>query len=274
MKLSLLLLIPIFAGTAACGGSGTESQLPPMLEQAPQALSSAPDDSEILSKAYDPNYTVPTDFFIDDRARDTSRSYTVHHVLDSSKSYELCSNDLVIAQAWEQADNDARAVNGYYVASVENERYFEFIRELEYEQDVGNVNDLTSPGYSRVFKCDSANRDGVDRSLVDGYSGRLTADLVDSVVLKQFTEYLWQFRFFDVSRKVVINSLGSQGADGPTHTLVLAFVVNQGTDRCDRVDVVQWQFQADSVNHEVNREFEVIRSFEAEMSGGSPRFCD
>ncbi|HNP66123.1 MAG TPA: hypothetical protein PKH39_19500 [Woeseiaceae bacterium] len=274
MKLSLFSLFPVLAIAAACGGSGaaTEEVVPQTTQSA--AVSSVPDDAEILNKAYDPDYDVPAGFFIDERVETTTRSFTLHHVLDESDSYERCTNDLVTAQAWEQEDNDSRAVNGYFVTSIENDRYFEFVRELDYTQDVGNIGDPTSPGYARVFKCDYADRTGVDRNLLDGYSGRLMAQPMNNDSLREFVEYLWQFRFFNVSRKAVIASYGNQGIAGPTHTLLLALVVNQGSDQCDRVDVVEWRFSFDSTRQEMHREFDTIRSFEAEMSAGSPRICN
>ncbi len=274
MKASPILLIPVLAVAAACGGSGAETAEPGVFDSQSLSVLNTPDNATILAKAYDPDYSVPPGFLVDERAKTTTGSYTVHHVLDASRSYELCTNDLVVAQAWEQADNDARAVSGYYVASIENDRYFEFIRELNFDQDVGNVSNPTSPGYSRVFKCDYADRNGVDRNLLDGYSGRLSINSLDKGTLQEFTEYLWQFRFFNVARKIVVSSTGTQNTDGPTHTLLLAFVVNQGTGRCDRVDVIEWRFRAYENTHEVTREYKPVRSFEAEMIGGSPRFCD
>ena len=232
-----------------------------------------PGNAEILGKAYDNDYHVPAGFYVDERA-ETVRGYTVHHVLDDSNSFEVCSDDLVEAQALEAADNDARAVNGYFVTSVENERYFEFVRELAYTQDVGNIADITSPGYGRVFKCDHTNRNGVDRSLRDGYSGQLNTALINNETLREFTEYLWQFRFFDVSRKKVIASYASEDtATTLRHTLLLALVVNQGADSCDRVDIIEWRFTADPRSGAISREFETIRSFEATLSAGTPSFC-
>ena len=274
MKLSLVSLLPVLAIAAACGGSGAATEETARPASQSSAISRIPDNTEILNKAYDPGYDVPEGFFVDERVETTTRSFTLHHVLDESNSYERCTNDLVTAQAWEQADNDSRAVSGYYVTSIENDRYFEFVRELDYTQDVGNVTDPTSPGFARVFKCDYTDRSGVDRNLRDGYAGRLMAQPADNESLRQFIEYLWQFRFFNVSRKAVVASYGDRDAAGLTHTLLLALVVNQGSDRCDRVDVVEWRFQFDNARQEMSREFETIRSFEAEMSNGSPQFCD
>lgn len=272
MKISTQSLIPVLAIAAACGGSG-----PADTSNAPANSGSAayvlPTDSEILGKAYDNDYSVPDDFYVDERA-ETTRSYTVHHVLDESNSFEMCSDDLVEAQAMEAADNDARAVNGYYVTSYENERYFEFVRELSYTQDVGNIADLTSPGYARVFKCNHTNRDGVDRGLLDGYSGRLDNERLSSTTLREFTEYLWQFRFFNVAEKKVIDSYASAGQSTLQHTLLLAFVVNQGTDSCDRIDVIEWRFSANPASGEISRQFDTLHSFEATLSNGEPAFCD
>ncbi len=274
MRLSHLSLFPVLAIAAACGGSGAPSEEIAQPEPQSATISRVPDNSEILSKAYDSDYTVPDGFFIDERVETSTRSFTLHHVLDESNSFERCTNDLVIAQAWEQADNDSRSVNGYYVTSIENERYFEFVRELEFTEDVGNITDPTSPGYARVFKCDYTDRAGVDRNLLDGYAGRLMAQPVSNDSLREFIEYLWQFRFFNVSRKAVVASYGDRQSNGLTHTLLLALVVNQGTERCDRIDVVEWRFHYDSVKHEMSREFDTIRSFEAEMSNGTPQLCN
>lgn len=270
MKFSTLPLLLTLAIAAACGGSGSTDTAEIATDTgAREAV--LPNDAEILSKAYDNEYSVPDDFFVDERAA-TTRSYTVHHVLDESGSFEVCSDDLVAAQALEDADNAARAVTGYYITSYENDRYFEFVREIAYTEDVGNITEPTSPGYARVFKCGHTNRNGVDRALVDGYAGRLNPEPLNAGRLREFTEYLWQFTFFNVSRKKVIASYAQGSA--MQHTLLLALVVNQGTDACDRIDVVAWRFSADPDSGEVTRQFETVRSFEATNAAGQPAFCE
>ncbi len=267
-------LIPLLAIAAACGGSGQNQQNDDIKNNVLPNSLNVVSNEDILSKAYDPGYQVPAGFYIDERAQTETQSYTVHHVLDESASFERCSDDLVVATAWEQADNDARAVRGEYVTSIENDRYFEFVRELAYTDDIGNIGDPTSPGYARIFKCGYANRDGVDRSLLEGYSGRLSATTDIELSLREFVEYLWQFRFFAVSRKIVVDSFGDATADGHRHTLLLALVVNQGTDRCDRIDVIEWKFHRNAVSGEITRAFDTIRSFEGQLVNGNPQFCD
>ena len=271
MKVSTQLLLPILAIVSACGGSSPADPGKPAQEAGDQAFA-LPSDEDILAKAYDSSYSVPDGFFVDERA-ETTRSYTVHHVLDESNSFEICSDDLVAAQALEQADNDSRAVNGYYVTSYENERYYEFIRELAYTQDVGNVADITSPGFARVFKCSHTSRDGVDRALLDGYAGQLNTAGLNSAMLREFTEYFWQFTYFNVARKKVIGSYASTGTPTLQHTLLLALVVNQGAESCDRVDVVEWRFSAEPSSGDISRQFEQLHSFEATLSDGIPTFC-
>ena len=78
MKFPRLAFLPMLAIGAACGGSGSSD--PGAVPQ--QALY---DDSALLSKVYDTGYSVPAGFFVDERAA-TTRSYTVHHVLDASGS--------------------------------------------------------------------------------------------------------------------------------------------------------------------------------------------
>ena len=267
MKFSTPSLLPVLMVIAACGGSGSTDTATPQATQ----TAALPADSEILGKAYDPQYSVPPGFFVDERAT-TERSYTVHHVLDASASYEICTDDLVTAQALEEADNQSRAVSGYYVTSYENDRYFEFIRELSYTDDVGNIGEPTSPGYARVFKCNHTNRDGVDRSLVNGYAGRLGPGQLDTDSLRDFTEYLWQFTYFNVTAKKVIASHSDERSH--RHTLLLAFVVNQGNDNCDRLDIVEWQFDTDPASGEITQQFETVRSLEARISAGQPEICE
>lgn len=272
MKISFQSLIPILACAAACGGSGSTDSTPAEILTASSEAYSLPSDATILAKAYDNSYSVPDGFFVDPRA-ETTRSYTVHHVLDESNSFEVCSDDIVEAQELEDADNSSRAVNGYFVTSHETERYFEFVRELAYTQDVGNISDVTSPGYARIFKCAHTNRNGVDRSLLNGYSGRVNAEPLNAATLREFTEYLWQFRFFNTTHKKVISSHGSGRGSMLQHTLLLALVHNQGQDACDRVDVVEWRFSTNTSSGEISREYETLRSFEATISAGTPTIC-
>jgi hypothetical protein len=272
MKLSTLSLLPLLAIAAACGGSGSgdsvSSTAPPTtgFTGGPAVLS----NQTILSKVYDNEYFVPDHFFVDERVASTTRSYTVHHVLDVSKSYEVCTDNMSAALALEAADNDSRSVSGYFVNSYENERYYEIVRELSFDAGVGNVADPTSPGYARVFKCRHTNRDGVDRALLDGYSGALASNGLDAIILGEFTEYLWQFRFFNVSRRIVLDSYSEAAM---THTLLLAFRINQGSGNCDRIDLVEWRFQADPQTGSVSKEFDVVRSFRASVSDGVPQIC-
>lgn len=272
MKFSTQSLIPVLAIAAACGGPGSTDTSPSQATSSGGQAYVLPSDAAILAKAYDNDYSVPDGFYIDARA-ETTRSYTVHHVLDESSSFEICSDDLVEAQGLEDADNRSRAVNGYYVTSHETERYFEFVRELAYTESVGNITDITSPGYARIFKCSYTNRDGVDRSLLNGYSGRINTARLNAATLREFTEYLWQFRFFNASRKKVIDSYGTSGPSTLQHVLLLAFVVNQGADNCDRVDVVQWRFSADAASGEVAKQFDILHSFEATLAAGIPTLC-
>jgi len=162
---------------SACGGSGSESTTDVGTPTSPIAESPAramPSASDVLAMIYSPNYSTPSGFYVDVRSQ-TSESYTMHHVLDDSKSFERCTDDFQQAMDWEAADNASRSVQGEYVAAVETDRYFEVARELAYTESVGNISDITSPGFARVFKCSYTSRDGVDRSLTDGFAGRINA---------------------------------------------------------------------------------------------------
>ena len=267
------MLIPLLA-VAACGGSGSPSNdATPTETETTANLTSLPSDFDIASLVYDNQYSVPPDFYVDERAN-TTRSYTVHHVLDASASYEVCTDDFAEAQRWEEADNASRSVQGYYVSSDENSRYFEFIRELAYTEDVGNIADVTSPGFARIFKCNNVSRDGVDRNLLDGYSGTIGSRPVTAESLRILTEYLWQFAYFPNARKKVIASTTQEYATGSQQILLLAFATRQGIDKCDLIEVVEWRFEVVFESGVLHRSFVPVRSFEARQENGSALLCD
>ncbi len=231
-----------------------------------------PSNDEVLSKLYDPDYSVPDNFYVDERAN-TPGSYTVYHVKDESVSYELCTDDLSVATAWEEADNASRHVNGYFVGSTENTRYFEFIRELSYTDSVSNVDDLTSPGFSRVFKCSYVVRDGVDRSLLTGYAGTINARPLSDDLFREYVEYFWQFTFFNVRARKVLESFGTSSATHRQRILLLALATRQGDAQCDLVEVVAWTFTVDIASGQVESQFTTSQSFTAELVGGVPQVC-
>ena len=263
VTLSILLVL-----VTGCGGASVSSEQPSVVATEKPAISG----DEVIAKVYDNNYKLPADFFIDERA-DTPRSYTVYHVKDASLSYELCTNDYNEALAWEDADNSARTVNGSFVGAYENEQYFEFIRELSYLDDVGNVQGVTSPGFARVFKCASIDRGGVDRNLRYGHGGVLNARPLTAAFVRQFAEYLWQFTYFDNPKRKVLDSFTSENPQAIEHTLRLAFVINQGFDRCDRIEIIDWVFSASRENGQVDRRFDLQAAFEARLVDGVPERC-
>ena len=277
MKNGKRLLLPLLAVAAACGGSGSGGTQEPINSNSAAVAAADPNplpsNQEVLTLVYDHSYTVPDDFFVDERA-DTDRSYTIHHVLDDSSSYELCTDDYAVAAQWEEEDNASRSVQGYYVSSYENARYFEFIRELSYTNDVGNIDDITSPGFARIFKCSHQSRNGVDRTLLNGYAGTLNSHPLDTESVRNFTEYLWQFTFFPNSNKKVLDSYGQQHQNTIDHSLLLTFTTNQGIDRCDLIEVAEWRFSARRNSGEITRSFEILRSFEARLTDGTPEICD
>ncbi len=276
MRYRRALLLSAALGLAACGGgSSGETETPPVSTPAPKATAPGyelPGDYELASKVYDPNYSTPAGFFVDDRAA-TPVSYTVHHVMDETRSFEVCTDDYAMAEAWEANDNASRAVSGRYMNTNETERYFEFVRELSYEDDVGNVDGATSPGYARVYKCSNTSRDGVDRSRHEGFAGYVNVAPRSEEHVRVFAEYLWQFAFFPYRHKKVIDSVGASGPNTLSRTLVLGFAINQGTGNCDRIEVVEWEFSADRETGRVEQRFDLVKSFEARYESGVAVLC-
>jgi len=231
-----------------------------------------PSQEEIITALYDSGYAVPDTFFVDERV-DTPETYSLYHLKDPSSSYELCTDDFDQARQWENTDNNERAVSGYYVGSYQNGKYFEFIRELNYPNGVGNVPGATSPGFARVFKCSNINRNGVDRNLRNGFAGILNERPLSLGTVREFSEYMWQFVFFETSQRKVLRTYSTELQTTLEHTLLLGFIVNQGTGRCDRIDVVDWIFSADTSNGQVSKEFLLLFSFEARVVDSVPELC-
>lgn len=257
-------------GVAACTGdplaaaAGTESS---------SGYGPLPGRAEIIAAAYDATYQVPEDFLVDERA-DTPRSYTLHHVRDESGSYELCSDDYRQAQEWEAADNERRQVNGYIVGSNENERYFEFVRELYYADNISAVPEPTSPGFARVFKCSMVNRSGVDLHVAAGYGGVLNYRPLTVDLVRELAEYLWQFEFFGTSRPKVLDSFATESAGSIRHTLLTATLFPRGFGNCDRIEVAEWNHIADKATGVLGRESRFRFAIAATSVAGDPRECN
>ncbi len=269
MKKAHKFLVFLWLGFSACGSVDTRNE-------GADGMTAArvfPSDDEVLAKVYDNTYQVPDYFYIDERA-DTPRSYSFYHVKDASISYELCTDDYYEALAWEAADNDSRAVNGDYVGPYENDRYFEFNRQLSYPDSIGNITDPTSPGFARVFKCSYVNRDGVDRNLRDGYAGILNIRPLTEEVIRTFSEYMWQFTFYWPARKNVLETFSAEQENTYQHTLLLAFLTNQGTNKCDLIEVVDWVFTVDKTDGQITKEFIYLYRMEAQLVNRIPQKCD
>jgi len=231
-----------------------------------------PSNDEVLTKAYNPSYRTPEGFYVDERV-DTPGSYSLYHIKDQSVSYELCSDDFGEALAWESADNASRAVNGDFITSVENDRYFEFVRELTYPDSVGNVSDPTSPGFARIFKCSYIDRIGADRNLRDGYAGKFNVIPLTEESIRTYVEYMWQFTFFWPARTMVVDSFSSETPDSYQNTLLLVLVTNRGNDNCDLIELVDWEFGVDKESGQITKSFRRISQLEAQIVDGVPQEC-
>lgn len=272
MKNSLSFIgLSLFGFTACGGGSGDD-----LSDNAPvNVVADArvfPDDREVISKAYDSQYQVPDYFHVDERAF-TQGAYSLYHVKNVDGSFELCANDYQDALDWEATDNDRRTVGGDFVGSAETDHYYEFVRELSFADSVGNITAPASTGFARVFKCDYLDRADVNRNLRDGYAGTLNRRPLSVDEIRVLSEYMWQFTFFWPTQKKVLETFSTEQTNVYQHTLLLALVTNQGADRCDLIEVVDWVFSMNKADGEITREFNLLYQFEAQLVDGVPEKC-
>lgn len=271
MRLQVLGALCCCAFTACQGGGGSDAPTLPVTAAGERLF---PSDSEILSKTYDPLFVVPEGFLVDERAG-TLQSISLHHVKNDSGDYELCTDEFSQALAWETTENDNAPVQGAFTDSIETDKYFEFIRELSSESGIGNIAGPTSPGFARVFKCNYVNRDGVNRHSRNGDAGTLNTAKLSAEMIRDFTEYMWQFTFFWPASKTVLESFTTESTNTYQHTLLLSFLTNQGTDSCDLIEVVDWIFSVDKNSGRMTKEFMPIYELQAKLNdNGIPVVCD
>lgn len=272
MKKLKALVALCCSALVACQGGGSNDA--PMVPVAAVQTRLFPSDGEILAKTYDPLFQVPDNFLVDERAG-TLQSISVHHVKNDSGDYELCSDDFTQALAWETTDNENAPVPGAFTGSVETDKYFEFMRDLVSGNGIGNVTNPTSTGFARVFKCTYVNRDGVDRHSRDGDAGTLNTAELTTDVIRDFTEYMWQFTFFWPASKTVLESFTAETTSAFQHTLLLSLLTSRGADQCDLIEVVDWIFSVDKDSGQITKEFMPIYELEAKLdNNGIPTTCN
>ena len=112
-------------------------------------------------------------FFVDLNAHDTTRSYTRASCARQRRS--PTSSVPTISSKHrngKHADNASRAVNGLLRHNPWKRSLLRIRpRARATSRTSATSATPTSPGYARVFKCDHTEPDGVDRNLLDGYSG-------------------------------------------------------------------------------------------------------
>ncbi len=239
--------------------------------QTEEPLVSYPIRQEAIQLIYDTTYRYPDGYYFD-MHDEITQSYTLYQVKDFSNSYELCTDDELEAIRLEQEDNDRRVVNGQLITYTQNERYFEFVRELDVSGSIGNTG-LTEPGFARIYKCSYVNRVGVDRNDFNGYGGIMNADLSEQVV-REFIQYTNFFTFWWPQTAKTLQFSSEENNDEFIHTLLLGLRTNQGTDRCDLIQLLDWRWTVNKSNGEMERISYLVDQFEADLVNGVPVICE
>ena len=256
----LALLILVFFITGCSDGSVQTEELP----------SSYP-RQEAIQLIYNTTYRYPDGYYFD-MHDEITQSYTLYQVKDFSNSYELCTDNELEAIRLEQEDNDRRVVNGQFITYTQNERYFEFVRELDVSGSIGNTG-LTEPGFARIYKCSYVNRSGVDRNDFNGYGGIMNADLSEQVV-REFVQYTNFFTFWWPRTAKTLQFNSEENNDEFIHALLLGLRTNQGTGKCDLIQLFDWRWTVSKSTGDMERELYNVDQFEADLINGVPTICE
>ena len=209
--------------------------------------------------------------FFQEPQRDPGISYVIQHIKSnqisiSQADFELCTDDFAVALDWSERFNLEQGVLGTLTDTSDTHMYFEFSRTLP-----GNSN---RSRLERIFHCSYLDRSGVDLGVAD-YAGSLNTQPITKEQVRTVAEYLWTFSLYNNLGSIVVDSRGREQTDFIEHDLSIARKLDgAGTDGCDFIELIQWQYQATTPAGTLSSEEQGIGGFSATKENGSIRLCD
>ena len=229
----------------------------------------------LAQKAYDGVPRTPADFYSDPPLPGAAGTVATTHLKNSDvsapsggTSFELCSDDMAQAIAWSELRATFQAAYSDMVDITGNARAFEVVR-------VPRV-DSTMRLRHRVFKCSYLDRSGSDLPAMTGAAGAVNMRPIAAQMLKDLSEYLWQFTSYNNASTVVLSSAATTGvASGQIgHTIEMVQLTRAATSAdCDRLDVLRWTHTAATDTGALQRRLETAATFRARRDNGVVQLC-
>ena len=228
-------------------------------------------NAEIATQLYADSARTPSGFYSDPPPSGINYVATFHLKnadlgVVQSATQELCSNDWNQAYGWSEQAANAAPVYANLVATDGNARFFEF--------------DRLRPGQpaiyqrARVYQCSYLDRAGAALNADSGSAGVLNQRPINAIELRQLSEYLWSFTYYNNFGNAVLASSGDLQAGSMRHSLVIASLQSSATPGgCDRFDVIAWRHVVDATTGALTRAVNTLWSFGARRSAGVTETC-
>ena len=269
---TLLVLIALIIYLNGCGGGGENSSGPP--SQSPNNPQLAA-DLAIAEKVYAGTPRTPAGFYADPAPQGVTGVVATTHLKNSdltgatagTPTFELCSDDMAQVTGWSEGRSTFMGSYADLVDVNGNSRYWELTRVPRA--------DVSARLRHRVFKCGYVSRSSVDLAADNGPAGTLNQRPLDTVILKDLTEYLWHFTIYNNADHVVLESAASAAVAGSlAHTIRMARLTRAAlAGDCDRIDVLRWTHTANTVDGALGRQLEIAQTIRARRVNGVVEIC-
>ena len=265
------LLFVLVAMLTACSGSSDE-------KEAPDVAAKAVADQDIaLLKAVYSDQRTPAGFL--QVSVPDAGFFTLSHVKNTDilaladrnqqPVYELSSNDFVEAMDWSETAATYQETYRQLVDVSETDFYFQFTRI-----DPANP---SVPHFSRVFKRDFLNRDGVDRaeedSLLPVYLGAIAIPFINIERVAQVVEYLWRFSASNNYGTAVVSTSIEETARTIVYRMQEGRMQMSYTGQCDVVDVYNVSYTVSKDSGAITRTQSLSHQLSSERKGGIISLC-
>ncbi len=255
----------------ACGGGGEATT--PVAGALPDATLEY--QRGVAQKAYDGVPRTPAGFYADPPLAGATGTVATSHLKNSDisstsggASFELCTDDMANAIAWSEQRATFQGSYADMVDMSSDSRAFEIVRVPR--------SDSTARLRQRVFKCSYLDRTSTDLANLSGPAGFVQARPLAAAMLRELSEYLWQFTSFNNADHLVLTTAASTGtaAGQIGHSIEMVQLSRAATSgECDRLDIRRWTHTVNTDTGALSRNLETTQTFRARRENGSVSLC-